>query len=251
MRRFTRRGSVTSVTNVSDAFDFLTKPKLPFASGHSRMQSTDSSATVQIGLRFSIAPATLAAAKYNGNERPLPPKRGNTDDSDTSLELPIQGPPATDTSSLETLSPGTYVPPSPVTRPRANSPNRTPAFPLVPVANSSEYLKAQREKVLPSPPPSAPVPVPAPQAVTPTQADMPSPAMPSPAIPKPACISGLRMNPVSPVSAVASSQPGTPSSSTNSLARSNSGGHTAPSPTARIPLGAGTMSRSPPPNGWI
>ncbi|KAI2485193.1 hypothetical protein Ptr902_04133 [Pyrenophora tritici-repentis] len=254
MRRFTRRGSVTSVTNVSDAFDFLTKPKLPFASGHSRMQSTDSSATVQIGLRFSIAPATLGTGKYNGNERPQPPKRGNTDDSDTSLELPIQGPPA-ETSSLETLSPGTYVPPSPVTRPRANSPNRTPAFPLVPVVNSSEYLKAQREKVLPAPPPSAEAPVPAPQAVTPTQAAMPSPAMLSPAIPKPACISGLRMNPVSPVTAVASpktaSQPATPSSSTNSLARSNSGGHAAPSPTARIPLGAGTMSRSPPPNGWI
>jgi len=254
MRRFTRRGSVTSVTNVSDAFDFLTKPKLPFASGHSRMQSTDSSATVQIGLRFSIAPATLAAAKYTGTERPMPPKRGNTDESDTSLELPIQGPPTTDTSSLETLSPGTYVPPSPVTRSRANSPNRTPAFPLVPVANSSEYLKAQREKVLPHPPSSAPAPVPVPQPVTPIQAAIPSPAMPSPAIPKPACISGLRMNPVSPIAAVASpkaaSQPGTPSS-VNSIARANSGGHTAPSPTARIPLGVGTMSRTPPPNGWI
>ena len=60
LRRFTRRGSVT---NVSDAFDFLSKPKLPFAERHQRMQSTDSSATVQIGLRFSVAPATLAAAK--------------------------------------------------------------------------------------------------------------------------------------------------------------------------------------------
>ncbi|KAI4693842.1 hypothetical protein J4E85_008242 [Alternaria conjuncta] len=243
LRRFTRRGSVT---NVGDAWDFLSKPKLPFAERHQRMQSTDSSATVQIGLRFSVAPATLAAAKCTRVERETPPlKRGATDSSEASLALPIQKPSTTSTSpSQEMLSSSVFSPPPPrgesPTRPRANSPARTPPFPITPAGQSSAYLQAQREKVLPSPPPKSPA------------SPQPSATPAKPAVPEPACISGLRMNPVTPVTAVGSpttsSQPGTPAS-VNNLTRTNSG-HAAPSPTARIPLGAGTMQRTPR-NGWI
>ncbi|RAR02707.1 hypothetical protein DDE82_005610 [Stemphylium lycopersici] len=248
LRRFTRR---SSVTNVSDAFDFLSKPKLPFTERHQRMQSTDSSATVQIGLRFSVAPATLAAAKCTRAERGTPPlQRGMTESSGESLSLPIQGPSTAEPSPSEEIpSPSVFPQPPPQntspTRPRTNSPNRTPAFPLTPVANCKEYLKAQREKVLPPPPPRSPYPPP--RSAPPSQ----------PAVPPPACISGLRMNPVTPVTPVTSvgspttaSQPSTPASA-NPLTRTQSGGNRAPSPTARIPLGSGTMQRSPPPNGWI
>ncbi|KAF1833121.1 hypothetical protein BDW02DRAFT_394790 [Decorospora gaudefroyi] len=232
LRRFTQR---SSITNVSEAFDFLSKPKLPFGARHQRMQSTDSSATVQIGLRFSVGPATLAAAKCTRAERGTPLKRGQTDSSGESLGLPIQVPSTTATTPSEDMpSPSAFPQPPPrgtsPTQPRMNSPTRMPAFPLTPALNSSAYLQAQREKVLPPPPP----------------------ASPRPAVPPPAVISGLRMNPVTPPTSVASpttaSQPGTPVTAT--LARSSSG-RAAPSPTARIPLGAGTMSRSPPPNGWI
>ncbi|KAL6708327.1 hypothetical protein ACN47E_003251 [Coniothyrium glycines] len=241
LRRFTRR---SSITNVSEAFDFLTKPKPRFGERHERNRSTDSSATVQIGLRFSVAPATLAAAKYTQPERNAPPLvRGQTSSSGESFRLPIQAP-STTTTSLEEVpapSPSAFPKPPPreasPTRPRVHSPARTPAFPIIPSQNSSAYLQAQREKVLPAPPPrSSPG---AARAVTPSR-----PAAP-------AVINGLSMNPVTPEGSVASptaSTPGTPASAT--LARSNSG-RAAPSPTARIPLGAGTMSRSPPPNGWI
>lgn len=242
LRRFTRR---SSITNVSEAFDFLTKPKPLFAERHRRDRSNDSSATVQIGLRFSLAPATLAAAKFVQPERDVeasssrapPLKRGETDSSGESLGLPIQAPSTATTSPDELPSPSAFPKPPPRNaspiRPRMPSPARTPAFPLTPAQNSSAYLQAQREKVLPAPPPQSHVPAPR---------FAPTPSMPS----------GLRMNPLSanPVTPVASegsptaSQPGTPASITN-------GTRAAPSPTARIPLGAGTMSRSPPPNGWI
>ncbi|KAJ4369836.1 hypothetical protein N0V83_005600 [Neocucurbitaria cava] len=243
MRRFTRR---SSITNVSEAFDFLTKPKPLFAAAdrHRRDRSTDSSATVQIGLRFSVAPATLAAAKCTQTERnveadsiamppPPPLKRGETQSSGESLALPIQHPSTTNSSSSDELpSPSAFPQPpareSSPTRPRMASPARTPAFPLIPAQHSSAYLKAQREKVLPPPPPRSPL-------STPKIATQPSASTPA------AVMSGLHMNPVTPVTSVGSptaSLPGTPA-------------RAAPSPTARIPLGAGTMSRSPPPNGWI
>ncbi|USP80617.1 hypothetical protein yc1106_07891 [Curvularia clavata] len=241
LRRFTRRGSVT---NVSDAFDFLTKPKLPFAERHKRIASTDSSATVQIGLRFSVAPATLAAAKCTRVERDMPPlERSVTKES---LGLPIQGTSTPNASpSEETLSPRTFSQPLPrddSSPPvRANSLNRTPAFPLAPTANSSEYLKAQREKVLQSPPPRSADPL--------LHSEPPK----QPAVPPPACVSGLRMNPITPTSTSAASpttasRPSTPGSA-SPLTRTYSA---APSPTARIPLGAGTMQRgASPTKGWI
>ncbi|KAF2855055.1 hypothetical protein T440DRAFT_514105 [Plenodomus tracheiphilus IPT5] len=248
MRRFTRRGSVT---NVSDAFDFLTKPRPFFGERHNRNPSTDSSATVQIGLRFSVAPATLAAAKCTKAERNLEPTittappltRNVTASSESSLDLPIQLPSTTYTPAERTPSPRAFPSPPPrntsPTQPSVNSPVRAPPAPLLPVLNSSAYLQAQREKVLPGPPPRSPVP--APRTVTPTL----------PKKPGPSGLSGLHMNPVTPVTSVGSptaSSPGTPVSAT--INRSNSD-RTAPSPTARIPLGAGTMSRSPPQNGWI
>lgn len=220
LRRFTRR---SSITNVSEAFDFLTKPRPMFSEKHGRNRSTDSSATVQIGLRFSVAPATLAAAKCTRAERDVdasgtsaPALRRNiTDSSGESLALPIQSPSSKSTSSDELPSPSQF--PSPPARLRVPSPARTAAFPITPSQNSSAYLQAQREKVLPAIPPHSP------QHALHTAAAT--------------IMSGLRMNPVTPAGSLAS--PTTPNS------------RRAPSPTARIPLGAGTMSRSPPPNGWI
>jgi hypothetical protein len=223
LRRLTRRGSIT---NVSEAFDFLTKPRPLFSEKHRRDRSTDSSATVQIGLRFSVAPATLAAAKCTQVERnmqsvePSMPTltRGATESSGESLGLPIQVPSSRDTTPDEIPSPSQF--PSPPVRTRMPSPARTPAFPIMPSQNSSAYLQAQREKVLPAIPPRSP--------------------LSQPAVPAPTFVSGLHMNPITPTTSVAS--PTTPGSVN---------GRQAPSPTARIPLGAGTMSRSPPPNGWI
>lgn len=254
LRRFTRRGSINSVTNVSEAFDFLTKPRPLFGGRHNRNQSTDSSATVQIGLRFSVAPAAIAAARLTQPERngestassaPPPVQRAETESSEESLGLPIQLPSTTYTTptakEVPSPTPSAFPQPPPraisPTRARQPSPARTPAFPITPAQNSSAYLQAQREKVLPAAPPRSPLPAPRPKSTAP-----PVPAAPS-------ALSGLRMNPVTPAPSVASptaSTPGTPTT----LVRSNSG-RAAPSPTARIPLGAGTMSRSPPRNGWI
>ncbi|KAH7392966.1 hypothetical protein BKA66DRAFT_411696 [Pyrenochaeta sp. MPI-SDFR-AT-0127] len=245
LRRFTRR---SSITNVSEAFDFLTKPKPLFAERHRRDRSNDSSATVQIGLRFSLAPATLAAGKFVQPERDIEAsssrvpqlKRGETESSGESLGLPIQLPSTTNTSPDEIPSPSAFPQPPPRNtspiRPRMPSPARTPAFPLTPAQNSSAYLQAQREKVLPAPPPRSPVTAP-----------RIAPSFPAPSIPSGLRMNPLSANPVTPVTSVGSptaSQPGTPASVTNGV-------RAAPSPTARIPLGAGTMSRSPPPNGWI
>jgi hypothetical protein len=220
LRRLTRRGSIT---NVSEAFDFLTKPRPLFSEKHRRDRSTDSSATVQIGLRFSVAPATLAAAKCTRVERSLeyaepsvpPLRRGATESSGVSLGLPLQAPSPRDITPDDVPSPSQF--PSPPPRTRMPSPARTAAFPTTPSQNSSAYLQAQREKVLPAVP-------------------LHSPAY-KPSASAPGIVSGLHMNPITPPGSVAS--PTTPAS------------RRAPSPTARIPLGAGTMSRSPPRNGWI
>jgi hypothetical protein len=235
--RFTRR---SSITNVSEAFDFLTKPRPLLSDNHRRDRSTDSSATVQIGLRFSVAPATLAAAKCTKAERNMDVsgrsvpmlRRGVTESSGDSISLPIQVPSTRTTPSDGMPSPSLF--PSPPPRTQMTNPAQTPAFPITPAQNSSAYLQAQREKVLPAVPPQSPLPAP----------------QPSISAAASAILSGLHMNPVTPAGSVASpttaSMPNTPAS----IVRSNSG-RRAPSPTARIPLGAGTMSRTPPPNGWI
>jgi hypothetical protein len=218
LRRFTRRGSTT---NVSEAFDFLSKPRPLFSDKHNRMLSTDSSATVQIGLRFSVAPATLAAAKCTKAERDMDPegsaapslKRNATESSESSLGLPIQKVP---TPSSELSKPSQF--PSPPARARVASPAR---FPVISTQNSSAYLQTQREKVLPAPPPRSPAASPKSTSQT--------------------IMNALRMNPISPTRLVRTpTSPLTPGSARNT-----------PSPTARIPLGAGTMSRTPPRNGWI
>lgn len=242
LRRFTRR---SSITNVSEAFDFLTKPRPLFSEKHRRDRSTDSSATVQIGLRFSVAPATLAAAKCTQVERNFQAesssvpqlKRGETESSGESLGLPIQAPSTRATSPHELPSPSPSQFPPPPANVRVPSPARTPAFPITPSQNSSAYLQAQREKVLPAVPPHSPAT---------------SPKAVQPSAPTPTGFSGLRMNPITPSGSVTSpttaSEPPTPA--TIALGRSDNGSRV-PSPTARIPLGAGTMSRSPPRNGWI
>jgi hypothetical protein len=219
LRRLTRRGSIT---NVSEAFDFLTKPRPLFSEKHRRDRSTDSSATVQIGLRFSVAPATLAAAKCTRVDRDVDHlehsmpslKRGETESSGESMVLPIQAP-SSGTTPEGAASPSLF--PSLPAHTRVASPARTPVFPMVPSQNSSAYLQAQREKVLPAIPPHSP------------QIQAATTATP--------IMSGLHMNPITPTK----SEP-----SPTSLNHRQ-----APSPTARIPLGAGTMSRSPLQSGWI
>lgn len=236
LRRFTRRGSVT---NVSDAFEFLTKPMLPFVERHQRMKSTDSSATVQIGLRFSVAPATLAAAKCTRAERDIQPlQRNGTDTSETSMFLPIQGPPRTDASPFDDMISPTTIP-QPLSHGNlpmhtgAESPNQRPISPLAPVAYSGGYTKVQHDKAFP------------PSPFQQTSSPLRSAPLTHTALASPSVMSGLRMNPITPTG----SRPSTPASA-NSLTRIHSGG-SAPSPTARIPLGAGTMQRNPPSKGWI
>ncbi|KAF2002474.1 hypothetical protein P154DRAFT_139511 [Amniculicola lignicola CBS 123094] len=231
-RRQSRRGSdAKSVTDITEYFSFLSKPLPLFAGKHGRNQSTDSSATVQIGLRFSVAPATLAAAKCTAANREKSPdapvlRRDNSDSSSESLGLPIQSPSVHSTPSEEPNAFSFPEPPRSMS-PAKMSPGKTPAFPVITPQNSSTYLQDQREKILPPTPRTA----------------LPSP-LPSfqPQIPRSAPFSGLRMNPVSPI-------PGTPTSPPRSASTTRS--PTALSPTAGIPLGAGTMARSPPPNGWI
>lgn len=244
MRRFNRR---SSVTDVSREFESMDKPNPYFAMDRSRHASTDSSATVQIGLRFSLAPAMLSAARYTSPTAPNMPKlnRSETEASNESLGLPLQAPSPTANADEVLLKPAVFsLPTQRALSPTRPSPARTPAFPLTPSQNSSAYLQAQREKVLP--------PAPVPRAQSP--------------VPAPAVLSGLRMNPVTPAASVAAtsptttspisepttSAPSTPQPLAVALVRSNSGRSAAsPSPTARIPLGQGTMSRSPPPKGWL
>lgn len=247
MRRYMRR---SSVTDVSQEFESMEKPNPFFAMGKSRHASTDSSATVQIGLRFSLAPATLAAAKYTSPTAPNIPKlnRSETETSGESLDLPLQAPSPSANADEVLLKPAVFSPPTQrALSPARPSPARTPAFPLTPSQNSSAYLQAQREKVLP----------PAPASASRAQSPLPAPAV----------MSGLRMNPVTPAASVAATSPTTTAPTSEptisapatpvqplavSLVRSNSGRSAAsPSPTARIPLGQGTMSRSPPPKGWL
>jgi hypothetical protein len=235
-------GDAKSVTDVSEAFSFsfLTKPAPLFASRHGRNQSTDSSATVQIGLRFSVAPASLAAARCTQAERQqastldVPPIRRNYSDStvDTvgTLNLPIQSPTR---NSQIILSPASYNsndnilvkfpdPPPREMFPAKLSPGKTPAFPIL-----------SPDKSLPPTPRIQPM------------------GAPGPVVPL-AAFSGLRMNPISPASLPRSASPVISTISTStSRTKSPTRSPIASSPTGYLPLGAGTMARSPPPNGWI
>ncbi|KAF1961290.1 hypothetical protein CC80DRAFT_577620 [Byssothecium circinans] len=258
-RRLTRRsslGDTKSVTDVGEAFSFLTKPPPRFAGRHGRQDSTASSATVEIGLRFSLAPATLAAAKYTKAERPddssnlpAPLSRDNSDSSIETLGLPIQSPTPRGSFTEDILLGDTLTsfdfpgPPQRTLSPSKPSPGRTPAFPVL---SPATYLQDQREKILP-PTPTQTSAIPSPLHPQATPAPTQPPHHPG--------LSGLRMNPVSP----ASPRPASPSlsASTTTLGPTYSG-RTSPtssnrsrSPTAGIPLGAGTMARSPSRNGWI
>ncbi|KAK7730153.1 hypothetical protein SLS57_001814 [Botryosphaeria dothidea] len=96
-----RRGTATSfapsVTDVSEAYRGLLPPMPLFAQrqSHRRDSSLDSSATVQIGLRLSVAPAAMMAGGRNTMSRALAPPgpmREPTDSSGESLGLPLQAP---------------------------------------------------------------------------------------------------------------------------------------------------------------
>jgi hypothetical protein len=244
MRRFNRR---SSVTDVSREFEALDKPNPFFSMGRSRHASTDSSATVQIGLRFSLAPAALVTSRAISPTAPDVPllQRNASDSSGESLALPVQVP----SPREELLQPKTFSPFSQkALTPTKSSPARVPAFPLTPSLNSSAYLQAQREKVLsssPAIPVPAAIPAATPAATTPA-------ASPQPVLLQPSVFSGLHMNPVSPIASSRPVSPAPPTPVQLTVVRSNSGRSAAsPSPTARIPLGAGTISRTPPPQGWL
>lgn len=243
-RRQSRRSSIAdaksvkSVTDVNEAYKWLPAPVPLFTGRHGRQESTDSSATVQIGLRFSVAPAAIAAAKCTSINRQLSPpptmpplRRDTSDSSGESLGLPIQAPSAhSSASGLGDFSAVAFPqPPSNTTMsPSKPCPMKTPAFPVITPQNSSSYLQNARDKVLP----------PTPRSARPNAGSGPPPSSAAPSLPRSAVLSGLRMNPVSPSGSPRAGSPQGRSPTT-------------PSPGARIPLGAGTMVRSPPGDGWI
>lgn len=139
-------GDTRSVTNVSDGMPWLQPPPALFsARQHRRDSSQGSTATVQIGLRLSVAPAAIAAGDNAAMKRILtpPPRveellRKNTESSEDSLNLPIQQP-----SSNATPSPGADSPPKPATS------TVTPAS----SSTYDNYIPRQgRNKVLPPTP---------------------------------------------------------------------------------------------------
>jgi hypothetical protein len=215
-----------SVTDVHEAsLQWLNLPPPLFSQRHRRDDSNDSSATVQIGLRFSVAPAAIAAADcITATRTPQVPgilRRNESNDSsdDSSLGLPIQQVSSSsenynsnDSSSTDLPRQTTTTPPPPpqAPEPAVLSPS---TFSQVTPQNSGSYLQAARNKVLPPTPRRSVVP----------------PLL------QPMGLSGLRMNPVSPAKTSPSSKSPTQS------------------PTGKgIGLGAGTMARSPPAEGgWI
>lgn len=212
--------NAASVTDVHEAsLQWLNPPPPPFSiQRHRRDDSADSSATVQIGLRFSVAPAAIAAANRSALNRALTPpppplatlRRDPSDSNRESLGLPIQAP-SSEISSIDlpkqtgnTPSPP-QAPPSVILSPSKSTSQNEPGFPQLTPQNSGIYLQVVKNKVLP--------PTPRDSAV-----GRPNQLM---------AISGLRINPVSPAKKSPTSRPG-------------------------VGLGAGTISRSPPPEGgWI
>lgn len=69
-KNLTKKLTSPSVTDISEAT--LQPPTNPWMPSHRRGSSTDSSATVQIGIRFSAAPAALAASAYRRNSTQSP-----------------------------------------------------------------------------------------------------------------------------------------------------------------------------------
>ena len=212
--------NAASVTDVHEAsLQWLNLPPPPFSiQRHRRDDSTDSSATVQIGLRFSVAPAVIAAANCSALNRALTPpppplatlRRNPSDSSRESLRLPIQAP-SSETSWIDlpkrtgnTPSPP-QAPPSVVLSPSKSTSQNEPSFPQLTPQYGGVYLQVVRNKVLPP---------------TPRDSAVGGPNQPM-------AISGLKMNPTSPAKKSPTSRPG-------------------------VGLGAGTISRSPPPEGgWI
>ncbi|OCK84611.1 hypothetical protein K432DRAFT_288619 [Lepidopterella palustris CBS 459.81] len=189
-----------SVTDVHEASLLWLHPPPPLFSSqrHRRDESTESSATVQIGLRFSVAPAAIAAANCSALNRALSPtpatsgslRRDPSDSSGESIGLPIQVP--SSDSSFTDLPLQTGNTPSPPLPPplaivSAMRPNlRTkPALVDITAQNSGIYLQAARDKVLP--------PTPRGSAVS--------------RLSQPTALSGLRMNPVSPAKTSPISRP--------------------------------------------
>ena len=215
--------NAASVTDVHEAsLQWLNPPPSPFSTQRHRRDdsadSADSSATVQIGLRFSVAPAAIAAANRSALNRALTPpppppaalRRDPSDSNRESLRLPIQAPPS-ETSPVDPpkqtgKTPSTpQAPPSVISSPSKSTSQNELSFPQLTPQSSGIYLQAVRNKVLPP---------------TPRDSAVGKPNQPT-------AISGLRINPVSPAKK---------------------------SPTSRsgVGLGAGTISRSPPPEGgWI
>jgi hypothetical protein len=144
------------------AFGTLQPPRAPWKLGHRRGSSTDSMATVQIGIRFSTAPAALAASGIAGNPSTQPAQpsvRGVIDSisSEGTLPLPRQVAPTSgrldgpfDTNFSTTTPHGNSSPiseyawldiansPSPIDSPRQTTPRATAE------SNRSEIANLER-----------------------------------------------------------------------------------------------------------
>ncbi|KAF2840280.1 hypothetical protein M501DRAFT_931612 [Patellaria atrata CBS 101060] len=163
--RATQASIPHSVTDVREMAQHLDPPIFP--NSHRRDASSDSSATVQIGLRFSVAPASIAAADCSTlkralnpatplplpNRRLLPPALLSRESSESSLGLPIQRP----------SSPAGSPNPSPVEQ-SSHNPTSPQLLSRITPQNCSNYLKNARNKVLPptprvSNPPTFPAPL--------------------------------------------------------------------------------------------
>ncbi|KAF2810829.1 uncharacterized protein BDZ99DRAFT_508292 [Mytilinidion resinicola] len=228
-KRQTSMSTAPSVTDVHEAsLQWLNPPSPLFSSQrHRRDDSNDSSATVQIGLRFSVAPAAIAAAdciaatRMPQSQKPGNLRRNESNDSSgsESLGLPIQAPSDLSSNDNSDSNSDTDLPrqtnePLQALAPVVVSPS---AFSMITPQNSGSYLQAARNKVLPP---------------TPRGSAVPPPLQPG--------LSGLRMNPVSPASVVGSPR----EKGIRSPVRSPTGKGVGP--------GEGTMARSPPRDGsWI
>ncbi|KAF2755501.1 hypothetical protein EJ05DRAFT_502958 [Pseudovirgaria hyperparasitica] len=152
-KRTTTASEVASITDVSASYEGPLRPPLPlFAHRHRRDSSGGSSATVQIGLRLSVAPATIAAGHITTQNRTIPIRRptlpahpavlrrDHSNPSVESLVLPIQTPSGFTSKDITT---------SQVQPQKAGETSTETETRITPTESSGEYLEKARDKVLP------------------------------------------------------------------------------------------------------
>ncbi|KAF2146137.1 uncharacterized protein K452DRAFT_263738 [Aplosporella prunicola CBS 121167] len=152
--RVTQSSVAPSVTDVREAFEGLQPPRAPFARRHRRGSSTSSSATVQIGLRLSLAPAAIAARSRSPLNRALapPPLRLEATGSNKNSVGPLTQRPSTPASAA-VRSPFRSPAPTESTLEEAVEEDLRPMFTMITRENSRRYLQNTDDgKVLPPAP---------------------------------------------------------------------------------------------------